>query len=236
MWRGLRDRLFGSDDDDAVERLHDELDQLRDHVLHDDDREREQPLERQVDALEAHIEELRDELRQNREALEHVVEALSHSAEKQAAIENLEERLHTLEQHLSNVDPLTRENLSNPSKPGKETSRRTSSSTSERSEGESGRAGGAVETARAVERGKRLWEKATPAQRSILQTLYDAGYPMSYKEIANDVGRSVSTVKNHINNLKSAGFDFKEDAGYNNTKKYMLDETVKAFLTVRLND
>lgn len=85
-------------------------------------------------------------------------------------------------------------------------------------------------------KGEKLWSKTTPAQKNVLKVLYDSGYPMSYKEIAKELNRTVSTVKNHINNLKSMGVRFREESGKNNSKKYMLDDRVRSFLTMRLND
>jgi len=87
-----------------------------------------------------------------------------------------------------------------------------------------------------IEQGELLWQNATDAEREIIKTLYDAGYPSSYNELAEKLKKSISTVKNHLNNLKSKGFKFQERTGINNTKKYLLDTRVKTFLTLRLND
>ena len=87
-----------------------------------------------------------------------------------------------------------------------------------------------------IEQGKILWENATDTEREIIQALYDAGYPLSYGELAEKLNKSLSTVKNHLNNMKAKGFQFQERTGLNNTKKYLLDFRVKTFLTLRLND
>lgn len=87
-----------------------------------------------------------------------------------------------------------------------------------------------------IEEGKLLWEKTTDAEREIIMELYDAGYPLTYNELANKLKKSVSTVKNHINNMKLKGFRFEETIGMNNLKRYSLDPRVKIFLTLRLNN
>jgi len=93
-----------------------------------------------------------------------------------------------------------------------------------------------ISTTDQIEQGQNLWECATDAERDIIKTLYDAGYPYSYHELSEKLEKSISTVKNHLNNLKSKGFQFQERIGLNNTKKYLLDARVKTFLTLRLND
>ncbi len=87
-----------------------------------------------------------------------------------------------------------------------------------------------------LEEGKALWTKTSETEREIIRELYDAGYPMTYHELANTLNKSVSTIKNHINNMKLKGFDFQESIGTNNTKKHTLDERIKLFLTMRLNN
>ena len=84
--------------------------------------------------------------------------------------------------------------------------------------------------------GEILWKNTTPAQKNVLKVLYESGYPMSYKELGDELNRSISTVKNHINTLKSMGVNFVEERQGNSSKKYMLDERIKSFLTMRLND
>ncbi len=84
--------------------------------------------------------------------------------------------------------------------------------------------------------GEILWKNTTPAQKNVLKVLYESGYPMSYRELGEELNRSISTVKNHINTLKSMGVNFIEERQGNNSKKYMLDERIKSFLTMRLND
>lgn len=92
------------------------------------------------------------------------------------------------------------------------------------------------QTAKRIEEGRRLWKKATDAQRQIVKKMYDLGYPITYRELSSELSKSVSTVKNQMNGLKTKGFNFQEDIGANNTKKYLLDPRVKTFLTLKLND
>lgn len=92
------------------------------------------------------------------------------------------------------------------------------------------------EAADGLKKGKKLWEKATDAQRQIIKKMYDLGYPVSYKELASEIGNTVSTIKSHINSMKDKDFRFRITLGPNSTKKYLLDDRLKRYLTQRLND
>jgi len=94
----------------------------------------------------------------------------------------------------------------------------------------------ADQTANNIRVGKKLWEKATDAQKRIIKKMYDLGYPVSYKELASELGNSVSTIKSHINSLKDKDLKFRITLGPNSTKKYLLDDRLKSYLTHRLND
>jgi DNA-binding CsgD family transcriptional regulator len=239
MIGGLLRRLIDAVSQDRVETISDEIADLREEVLSNRTQMRaaRSDLEERVSSIESWKEERDDHIDTNAQAVEHIIEAVHHTVDSgedpsEAALPDeaiaymaeLEERVAQLENRLD-VE-----------KTSLESSGRPTNRTIGRPDDVDGRPGSLAGTAEDAKTGERLWQKATPAQQSVLQTMYDAGYPMSYKEIADEVGRSVSTVKNHINNLKAAGYDFKEDAGHNNAKKYMLDDRIKAFLTLRLNE
>lgn len=239
MIGGFLRRLIDAVSEDCVETLSDEIADLREEVL--SNRTQIQAARRDMDdrvsSIESWREERDDHIDTNAQAVEHVIEALHHkvkseesgpgapvSDEVAAYMADLEERIAQLENRLAVEDE------------GLEASGRPTNRSTRRPDDVDGRPGSLAGTAEDAKVGEQLWRKATPAQQSVLQAMYDTGYPMSYKEIADEVGRSVSTVKNHINNLKASGYDFKEDAGHNNAKKYMLDDRIKAFLTLRLNE
>ncbi len=239
MIGGFLRRLIDAVSEDRVETLSDEMADLREEVLSNNKQIR--TLEDDVDNRISEIETWRDQrdehIDTNARAVEHVIEAFNHTVksgrdspessvpdEIVAYIAELEERVTELESHLGTE------------KAALEPSGRPTNRSAGRPDDGDGRPGSLAGTAEDAKVGETLWSKATPAQQSVLQAMYDAGYPMSYKEIADEVGRSVSTVKNHINNLKATGYNFKEDAGHNNAKKYMLDDRIKAFLTLRLNE
>jgi predicted nucleic acid-binding Zn-ribbon protein len=237
MWGRLREAL-GLVSDEDVDKLSHEIGEIRQAALDRDDWEAERAdLEARIEDLESVSADVQDVVESNKEALSHLVEVLSHHVEEEDsvsaedAIDGLEARLTALDDRMERLEQSLAD-LSDQDFIKNASSERPS----RRLDGSDGRPSSSSGQAEGVERGKDLWEQATPAQRNIIKAMYDTGYPVSYSEISNEVGRSVSTVKNHINNLKSIGFNFKEDVGYNNSKKYMLDERVKTFLTLRLND
>lgn len=212
----------------GVEELREDIDEIRSHVVPEDG----ETISEQLEELQERQEDEEKRSRSNEEAIEHIIEALSHQAKDREQLRSVLERIEELETRIDKMEGRLNETSQLDEKTGSEASGRTS----KRVDGSTGRTGDAGTTQQSIDAGEQLWQETTPAQRTIIKTMYDLGYPLSYQEIADEVGRSVSTVKNHINNLKSMGFDFKEDTGYNNTKKYMLDERVKQFLTLRLND
>jgi len=239
MVGGFLRRLIDAVSQDRVETISDEIADLREEVLSNRTRLQaaESNLDDRVYSLETWKAQRDEHIDTNTQAVEHIIEAVHHTFESgedgssgsvpdeaAAYMAELEQRVARLEKRL--------EEEKRPS----EASGRPTNRTTRRPDDVDGRPASLAGTAEDAKAGEQLWGKATPAQQNVLQALYDAGYPMSYKEIADEVGRSVSTVKNHINNLKSVGFDFKEDSGHNNAKKYMLDDRIKAFLTLRLNE
>jgi len=228
-------RLLGLADGEEVSELEERLSHLEDGVKRQEDRVAD--LRSTVEATRQQIDSSQDKLDSHEEAISHLIDVLSHytSEEKLDELfdrhETLEEQIEALQKQLEalrdeeDTHNVVADAVSPPSQ-----------RPSGRVEATDGRSTTAVETASNLEEGENLWEGTTEAQKNILKVMYDLGYPVSYKELADELGRSRSTVKNHINNMKSSGFDFKEDVGYNNAKKYMLDERVKAFLTLRLND
>jgi len=232
MIGGWLSRLLGGKGGEDEKDISTEIKRLREEIG-----SQQEDLEQRLSDIEEWTEEKDEHIEKNAQAVEHLIEAIAHTLEsdeeqvKNAMPEELAAYLADIEERLAKL-----EKHSTPPKKSVEPATSSSKRPSKRLVDEDGRTSTVVETAEGAKAGEELWKQATPAQRSILQTMYDAGYPMSYKELAEEVGRSVSTVKNHINNLKSAGFDFKEDSGHNNAKKYMIDDRVKAFLTLRLNE
>ena len=171
------------------------------------------------------------------EALESLIELIENfkGLEKDESvlkdIDRLDKRISRLEQTIKTPE-MSKKRVLAPEKDSLASSNRPSNRPSVLSE----KASRMEEKAENAVKGEELWQKTTPAQKNVLKVLYDSGYPMSYKEIARDLNRTVSTVKNHINNLKSMGVHFREKSGKNNSKKYMVDDRIKGFLTMKLND
>ncbi|MDY6771127.1 MAG: winged helix-turn-helix domain-containing protein [Candidatus Nanohaloarchaea archaeon] len=236
--RAIR-RLLGISSRDHTDHISSELEELRDAVLSNaaEIEDLRTDLTARVEDIEEWRQQRDEHIDSNAQAVEHLLEALTHQLEaegreeKQSIDDEIAAKLADIDERLTAL-----EKAYNVRKTGEEPSGRTSKRPSSRLVDKNGQPTNLAGTAEDAKQGEQLWKKATKAQRSVLKTMYDAGYPMSYKEIAEEVGRSVSTVKNHINNLKAAGFEFKEDEGHNNAKKYMVDDRVKAFLTLRLNE
>ncbi|MCJ7429128.1 MAG: winged helix-turn-helix transcriptional regulator [Candidatus Nanohaloarchaeota archaeon QJJ-5] len=237
VWGRIRSWL-GLVQDDDLEEVEQEIDQVRDHVLTGS-----HSLDDRVDLLERETETLRDQqkslsadVRSHDEAIEHIVEALSHISgeidfeDEIDGINDLENRISAIEDKLERLEHLGVFEAT--STISKEASGRPDGRPSD----EDGRHSDVEALAHDVQSGKKLWDGATNAQKEVIKALYDSGYPLSYREIADNLGKSVSTVKNHINNLKSSGVEFNEEIGQNNEKKYMIDDRIQAFLTMRLND
>lgn len=191
--------------------------------------------DQELEELRSRIDQLDDLLDSQEEALTHVLDVVTTHTERIDSLEDVDDRLEEMEQRLDDERTATE-----PIKPSSEASdmkaARKMLVSSGRSDGQTQRSMDAADRVAGIDEGQHLWTEATRAQQGIMKLMYDAGYPMSYREIAEELGRSVSTVKNHINNMKSQGVSFQEDTGHNNTKKYLLDERVKSFLTLRLND
>lgn len=191
--------------------------------------------EQELEELRSRIDQLDDLLDSQEEALTHVLDVVTTHTERIDSLEDLDTRVEEMEQRLD--DGRTAVKRIDASSEGSAAERAQKIvMSSGRSDGQTQRGMDAADRVAGIDEGQRLWSEATRAQQGIMKLMYDAGYPMSYREIAEELGRSVSTVKNHINNLKSQGVSFQEDTGHNNTKKYLLDERVKSFLTLRLND
>jgi len=191
--------------------------------------------EQELEELRSRIDQLDDLLDSQEEALAHVLDAVTAHAERIDSLEELDGRVEEMEERLDDGRTAMKRVDTSFSGSAMKQAQKVSVS-SGRTDGHDQRSMDAAERVAGIDAGQQLWMDATRAQQSIMKLLYDAGYPMSYQEIAEELGRSVSTVKNHINNLKSQGVSFQEDTGHNNTKKYLLDERVKSFLTLRLND
>lgn len=237
IWDSIRSWL-GLAHTDQVGDVEDDINQIREHVLTGSHslQDRTDLLERQVDTLQQERKELSAEIESHDTAIEHIVDALSHISgqDKEETLNDniggLENRISSIEDKLHRLEQLgVFEESSND---GSEASGRPDG----RSSDQDGRHTDVEGLVHDVHSGKKLWNDATNAQREVIKTLYASGYPLSYREIADELGKSVSTVKNHINNLKSSGAEFKEEIGQNNEKKYMIDDRIQAFLTMRLND
>lgn len=144
----------------------------------------------------------------------------------------LEEKIDRIESKMAELSENLSEFSSRNSQPVQRERRRTEGSDFSRDK----RSDGIDETAKRIKEGRKLWKKATDAQRDIIKKMYDLGYPLTYRELSSELEKSVSTVKNQLNDLKSIGYEFDQDIGPNNAKKYLLDDRVKTFLTLRLND
>lgn len=191
--------------------------------------------DQELEELRSRIDQLDDLLDSQEEAITHVLDVVTTHTERIDSLEDLDDRVDDVEQRLD--DERTAERPIKTSSGASDVKRAKKVLVSSgRSDGRTQRSMDAADRVAGIDEGQRLWAEATRAQQGIMKLMYDAGYPMSYREIAEELGRSVSTVKNHINNLKSQGVSFQEDTGHNNTKKYLLDERVKSFLTLRLND
>ncbi len=220
VWAAIKD-WFGSGSSDDRRELSEEIEKVRKQVLGE---------RRKVETVEKSLKTVKGDIEDHREAIEHIIDAIKQQEEANREytgsidVEGLEERVKILENRFDAAF----ESVSTTDRTSGRTSKRLNEGGSDQSAVE--------ETAQEAVEGQELWERATKAQKRIIRAMFELGYPATYKEIASDVGKSVSTVKNHINNLKSLGFDFKEEEGPNNSKKYSLDERLRAFMTVRLND
>jgi len=67
------------------------------------------------------------------------------------------------------------------------------------------------------------------SEKKILYELCKTGKALGYKDIGLLVGRSPSTVKNQVNNIKIKGFPIKSNRGING-KRYFLEESTKNIL------
>lgn len=82
---------------------------------------------------------------------------------------------------------------------------------------------------------EQLWNAVTPSQKKVVMALYELGYPASYRELAKELDRSVSTVKNHVNALKAKGVSFEEQRGPDNAKRYRLGEDIRSYLAMKIH-
>lgn len=237
VWESIRSWL-GLATQDELDQAHEEIDRIRDHVLTGSHalQDRVDVVERDLGSVEQELTSLEADVRSHDEAIEHIVEALSHIGEKTIqepennSIKTLEDRLSEIEEKFERLESLgvfdaTSEKVDDPS--GRPDGRPSE---------DNGRHSDVEGLVHDVQSGKEIWKKATNTQKEVIKTLYESGYPLSYREISDRLGKSVSTVKNHINNLKASGARFEEEIGQNNEKKYMIDDRIQAFLTMRLND
>ncbi len=176
------------------------------------------------------IQNLDDALETHYKAIEELLELIGNN-ESSSKFKELNKRLKDVEKELDDLKGFVKGSGGCIEDPKDRISRSIN-----RHSDQSGRNESMEDKAEGVIEGELLWEKTTPAQKNVLQTLYKSGYYMTYNEIANKLNRSVSTVKNHINTLKSMGVEFKETREGNNSKKYMLDDRIKSYLTMKLND
>ena len=225
MWRYLKRKLGIDEQNIRIENTLQEISQIRQHISRIQNqkpkiikqiiyqRPKNDPILKEIDEIKSREIKTINIISEYKKTFLDFVDLMSEK------LENFESRLNKFEENIQN--PILTK-IYPKDEFGRSTKRSTKRTTG-RPIVTTKRPTNTTSTTDQIEQGKQLWENATDTEREIIQILYDAGYPLSYSELAEKLNKSISTVKNHLNNMKAKGFEFQERTGLNNTKKYLLD-------------
>lgn len=256
MWSYLRKKLGVTEHERKIYRNSKEISEIKRRVSESSDKQRNRQVVKKVISRDHRVDQVQKEIRSlinwakevnnavsdDKEAIKDLTYIIEDNIDILTDLDSVEEirdQNKSLEEKIDRIEGKMAElseNLSKFSRANNNTSHRETSRSQGAEVSMNQRSDGIDETAMRIKEGRRLWKKATDAQRDIIKKMYDLGYPITYRELSSELEKSVSTVKNQLNNLKSMGYDFDQDIGPNNAKKYLLDDRVKTFLTLRLND